>query len=175
MASVERPVIYTPTSADPNQRLLYVASLFVGTHEEGGENRGAWVEEFQKAVDGKAQGEPYCVGFIWYCLTTVEKDIGKLSPLFRTEGARVLWNKSPKLCRIAVPVPGCIVVWGHKGAASGHVGVVESVSGTQLHTIEANTGAGAGVVREGDGVYRRTRSMTPSGSMIILGYLNPFA
>ena len=37
-----------------------IALKYVGVHEATGHNDGAQVEEFQRAVDGKAQGESWC-------------------------------------------------------------------------------------------------------------------
>ena len=43
--------------------LVWSARLWVGMTEVGGNNRGQVVERFQRAVDGKASGEPWCAAF----------------------------------------------------------------------------------------------------------------
>ena len=63
-----------------------------------------------------------------------------------------------------------------KATTSGHVGIVirllpDSINGSRVETIEGNTGNGAGVVREGDGVYRRVRSLAGSDTMKVKGFL----
>ena len=40
--------------------LVELAQEFVGVKESGGNNRGPLIEDFQRMVDGKAQGEPWC-------------------------------------------------------------------------------------------------------------------
>jgi hypothetical protein len=52
------------------------------------------------------------------------------------------------------------------------VGIIKAVKDGMVTTIEGNTGDGAGVVREGDGVYVRERQMkVTSGSMQVLGFI----
>lgn len=50
-----------------------------------------------------------------------------------------------------------------------HIGIVEKVQGSTLYTIEGNT-SGSGESSNGDGVYRKSRSLTSGG---ILGYCVP--
>jgi len=63
------------------------------------------------------------------------------------------------------PAPGDLVFFGQ----SDHVGLVEQVENGRLHTIEGNTSA-AGNSSNGDGVYRRSRSL---GDGWIMGYASP--
>jgi hypothetical protein len=49
------------------------------------------------------------------------------------------------------------------------------IDAEQFTTIEGNTGNGSGVVREGDGVYKRTRSINGAGTMVVMGFIDPFA
>ena len=55
------------------------------------------------------------------------------------------------------PRPGDIILYG----SNSHVGLVEQVSNGKVITIEGNTSAN-GNSSNGDGVYRRTRSLTDS-------------
>lgn len=50
-----------------------------------------------------------------------------------------------------------------------HIGIVEKVQGSTLYTIEGNT-SGSGESSNGDGVYRKSRSLTSGG---IFGYCAP--
>jgi hypothetical protein len=55
------------------------------------------------------------------------------------------------------------------GGGKGHAGIVVSINGSNIETIEGNTdGSGS---REGDGVYRRTRKIE-MGSL--MGYIQFF-
>ena len=42
-------------------KLIEEAEKTLGITEHGGENCGAEVEEFQRTVDGRAQGEAWCM------------------------------------------------------------------------------------------------------------------
>ena len=165
-------------------QLLYLeSSRWIGVKEVGGDNKGQLVEMFQKAVDGKAHGEAWCLSFIKFNLNWVDKVCREVfddefgSKLFQTEHVMTMWHKSPKELRRTEPKTGYIAVWRHKGTTNGHAGIVSTVlpSARRFNCIEGNTGPGAGVVREGDGVYERSRSMDGAGSMELLGFLVPWA
>lgn len=165
----------TPPVIIPGEKLIDIAKKYIGVRERGGENRGSEVEMFQKAVDGKAHGEAWCMSFVQYCVKTTEKETGSKSKIFRSEGVLATWNNSPKELRLDKPEPGSIVIWRHGTSSQGHTGIVEKVNRDgSFVTIEGNTGDGQGIVREGDGVYRRTRSMNNAGKMKIVGFLKPF-
>jgi hypothetical protein len=165
---------------------LHEARRWIGVREVGGDNHGQVVEMFQKAVDGKAQGEPWCLAFAQFCIHQAEETYAAIYgglitlPLFSTEHCITLWNNS-QARRIQDPIPGCLVIWQFwkdgKPTSSGHVGIVEDIIPAKfsdketLRTIEGNTSDGQGVVREGNGVYSRLRSKSGSDSMKVLGFL----
>jgi len=162
--------------ANPNQELAHFAAAYVGV-QESGKNKGSEVEMFQKAVDGRASGEPWCMGFVQYCIKAVDGTSNQVnSRVVSSEGCLDVWNRSPHDLRIAVPEMGCLVIWRHGQTERGHVGIVESVKPghKQFVTIEGNTGAGAGVQREGDGVYRKNRDLDGDGKMKVVGFLRVF-
>jgi len=155
--------------------------------KEKGPNKGPEVERFQKAVDGKASGEPWCCSFIWFCILETEKahkarfaeDIG--SWIFKTEHCLTMWNLSPKESKLTAPVAGSIIVWQHlspegKQTAKGHVGIVSRViDKTFIETIEGNTSNDSVVQDEGDGVYLLKRNYKQqSGSKRVVGFLKPW-
>jgi hypothetical protein len=156
-----------------NARLVDLARFYLGVHEVG-RNGGPIVEAFQRAVDGKASGEPWCMAFIQFLIEETEKTHGIKSPIFRSEHCQTVWYKSPKWLR-AKPQPGSLMIWKHGSTLQGHVGLVTAVGMDTIFTIEGNTGPGSGVVREGDGVYERVRSFTGEGSMQVMGWLTVFA
>jgi len=161
--------------------LCYEAQRWVGVTEVGGDNSGQLVEMFQKAVDGKAQREPWCLAFIFFCIKQVDKAADaiflqalnktKLKPtehcmtLFRSSKSQVL--KSPEV--------GCVMIWefvkNGKPTGSGHAEIVIEVHKDHVVTVGGNTSDGQGVNREGDGVYKRVRSVLGSPTMVVRGFL----
>lgn len=163
--------------------LVFEAKRWVGITEVGGANRGQIVEMFQNAVDGKASGEPWCLGFVQFCLQMVDKEYDFVRQMkaakavvFETEHCLTLWNKSTVNQKKKLPESGTIVLWKHGDTTSGHAGIVtEVLEKGEFRTVEGNTSGGAGVVREGDGVFERVRSINGAGSMKILGFISPWA
>src|SRR3954465_14170703 len=54
------------------KELCFEAEKWIGVEEES-ENKGRAVEKFQRAVDGKASGEPWCAAFVQFCVMEVER------------------------------------------------------------------------------------------------------
>lgn len=164
------------------------AKKWLNVHEIGGPNKGADVEVFQKAVDGKASGEPWCCAFVWYCIMESQKQFAKRytatplsSWLYKTEHVLTMWNLSPKEARRTAPKPGALVIWQHLDAAGnqtarGHVGIViEVIDKTFMTTVEGNTANDTVVEDEGDGVYMLKRNYKEKlGNKRIVGFLMPW-
>jgi len=162
------------TRDDARAALANIAGSFVGVTEVGGDNRGPDVEQFQKAVDGKASGEPWCMAFIMFCIQRAEAETGILSAVFRSELVKHVWDHSPDDHKSQVPTMGSLIIWQYGDSGLGHAGIVEAVLRDQVQTIEGNTGPGAGVQREGDGVYRKVRPLHDVGKMTLKGFLRVF-
>ena len=161
--------------------LVYEAKRWIGVKETGGDNMGECVQMFQKAADGIAGKESWCMSFVQFCLKQNDKlcvDIlgaRGTHNLFVSEHCLTVWNKSPKSCQLNTPVVGSIAIWQMGNSTAGHAGIVVAAYGDgTFETIEGNTGPGAGVIREGDGVYLKKRSVAGSGSMKLLGFLLPY-
>lgn len=159
-------------------KLIEIAKTYIGTKEEGGDNKGPQVEEFQKAI-GKAEAESWCVSFIQYCVKKVDAELGgDENKLSQTELVLKLWNDGKDL-RIDSPEAGCIMLWEHykdgKKTGLGHAGIVTSVSkdGKTVMTVEGNTSDGSGIDRNGDGCYARQRNVASSATstMKVLGFM----
>lgn len=160
--------------------LVTEARRWVGTKELG-DNGGQYVEWFQKAVDGKANGEPWCLAFVQFCVRGVDAFKGSRTLLAPTEHVLTCWRNTPATARISAPMPGCVVLWRKyldtEATDQGHAGIVVRVDGSTMQVVEGNTGPcwGANIEREGDGVYEKTRRLSgPVGSMHLLGFLNPW-
>jgi uncharacterized protein (TIGR02594 family) len=164
---------------DLQKELILEASKWIGIHEIG-DNKGKEVEMFQKAVDGKASGEPWCAAFVQYCVKQVCSKYKNVPAIPSSESCMFIWNNTSSSQRISSPEPGCIIIWNHEGTAKGHVGIVSSVfkphgaESAKMETIEGNTGPESSVNREGDGVYKKTRYTKTFSKMKIMGYLKPF-
>jgi hypothetical protein len=156
------------------QKLQLLAKFYEGVHEAGGNNRGPMVEAFQRAVDGRAIGEAWCMAFVQFCVREVERAHGLTSRIRRSEGCLDVWEKTPVELRLEKPEPGCLVIWQHGKSWQGHVGIVQSVGVGVIDTTEGNTGPVVGVQREGDGVYARRRSKIGEGEMRVKGFLRVF-
>lgn len=160
---------------DPRKTLVDVARRFIGVHEEGGDNHGPMVERFQKEVDGKAQGEPWCMCFVQYCVAQVGRETGVWSNLYRGESCLQVWERSPIFMRRMKPEPGMIIIWKRAGKLEGHAGVVVGiVSPTVFQTVEGNTTRGFGIEREGEGVYLKERTISGTQLFLPVGFLQPF-
>jgi hypothetical protein len=161
---------------DFRQELIREAEKWVGVKEVGGNNKGPDVERFQKAVDGKAEGEPWCAAFVQFCIREVEVNFKPTVVSFRSEHCMTIWNKTPGVHRYGSPKPGFLVIWNYVGTASGHIGIVRRVIDEfTIETIEGNTAPDDNrIEREGDGVYRKIRTTKTVGKMKLVGFIAPF-
>ena len=172
------------TMSEIKQRLLvHEARRWVGTKEVGGNNKGQCVEMFQRAVDNKAAGEPWCLAFVQFCCDQADGTFDAVTgscndpyKLVHTEHCLTLWKSSPSEIVSVVPAPGLVAVWRHGESTNGHVGIVTSLLGdTRFMSIEGNTKNLEAINREGDGVVERERSRSSNGSFKLLGFLKPWA
>jgi hypothetical protein len=154
--------------------LVKIAEQYIGIREVGN-NAGPEILRFQMAVDGKAEGESWCMGFVQFCIQELEHKIARRSNIFRSEHCLTVWNKSPLELRREIPEPGYIVIWRHGDTTNGHTGIVARViDDKSFETIEGNTSGNKDVDRNGDGVYLKTRLFHSVSEMQIVGYLSAF-
>lgn len=157
-----------------HSRLVDEAKSYIGVTESGGDNHGKDVENFQRAVDGKAQGESWCMAFVQFCIRRV---IDK-TMFPATEHCLTAWNKANPNAKYALDSqdvrPGFVVIWRHGLSMNGHTGIVTAVSKDSFETVEGNTSMGSGIERNGDGVYARSRSRFCTGTMKVVGFIDPF-
>jgi hypothetical protein len=166
--------LYQGFAVKYHEELVNEVAKWVGVKETKG-NQGHEVVMFQKYVDGLAKGEPWCCGFVQYCLGQVETKNRIRTRIFKTEHVLTMWNKTPVSLRSPQPQEGFIVVWNFVGTPSGHCGIISKVHEETIETIEGNTSDAQKVEREGDGVYKRVRRLNPTGNMKIVGFIDPFA
>ncbi|GIV50580.1 MAG: hypothetical protein KatS3mg038_1101 [Candidatus Kapaibacterium sp.] len=116
------------------------------------------IERFLRSV-GLPCGYAWCAAFVRYCL-----DAGRAVFPVRSASARAyVTRKSVPVKHVAKGYRtierGWLAVWTHSQLWTGHVGFVERPGTRVITTIEGNTSSGDGVNRDGDGVYRRTRTI----------------
>ena len=141
------------------KQLLSIAAKQVG-YKEGSNNNskyGAWYG---------LNNQPWCAMFISWCANQAGIST-QIIPRFAyvPYGISFFQERKAYFPRgTYTPVPGDIIFFGN----SDHVGIVESVSKGTVISIEGNTSASGG--SNGDGVYRRSRSLNNSW---IKGYGHP--
>jgi peptidoglycan hydrolase-like protein with peptidoglycan-binding domain len=138
------------------------------TEKPRGSNRGPEVDEYLRSVglNPAAGNFSWCAAFVYWCFQSAATSIKVPNPLIKSAGVLNHWNRA-KCLKIAKAVainqpekiiPGSIFIIDH-GSGLGHTGIVESVNGGNLVTIEGNTNTG--LSREGYGVFRLTRRKLP--------------
>ena len=111
-------------------------------------NRGPQVDVYLRSVGLNPEGQHYswCMAFVYWCFNEAAKSLSVKNPLVKTGGCLNHWNgaRCPKI-KMADAVnspslvkPGFIFIIDH-GHGNGHTGIVESVNGGLITTIEGNT------------------------------------
>lgn len=152
----------------------------VGVQEEGGNNRGKFVELYQKSV-GIPPGSPWCAAFLRFRLEAADARIepNDLPPSFPDSGWCPDYSAWGRKMGLLTPVslaresPSRVAVgdlalfWFSTLKRHAHIGIVVEVHSWGVVTVEGNTGpeSGAGVDRDGDGVFRKERDWSELGSM----------
>ena len=163
-----------------NHLIAEIAAREIGVREQGGNNKGPRIREYQSATWLDPAPWPWCAAFVdWVILRWLDgylvRDYLNLSKekaaIFRpkTAGAWDLVNwarqKSGRvsiLTEDAKAMPGDIVVFDFS-----HVGIIERDSGDTFLTIEGNTnGAGDRDSSTGDGVWRKVRQRSLARNLL---------
>ena len=160
-----------------SQRLVDIARSQVGVHEEGGENCGPKIREFQSATWLAPAAWPWCAAFCCWVLKKWLADpevrqvlTDTVAPKLQEESWRCRdasafgWEKwarnkgLPVLHRDDSVQPGDFVIFDFNGPVDGggHIGIVTASVDGKIMTIEGNTNADGS--REGDGVWEKTRT-----------------
>lgn len=164
-----RPV--QPLSAVTNDELrdafIAIARAEIGVQEEGGNNRGTRVQQYQDAASWlPGTGWAWCAAFVGWCFDRLAERYSL--PFATPEGAGAFWyedwarqQKLPVLAGGAKILRGDLIIY-----AFSHIGIAvsdQASNGTFL-CVEGNTnGAGS---REGDGVYEKRRNKSQVRSII---------
>lgn len=163
-----------------NHLLVDIAVRELGVREQGGNNRGPRIREYQAATWLAPGPWPWCAAFVdWVIrewlkdpeardwLTLSQEAAGDFRP--QTAGAwdLVNWARRQRgrvsiLTEEAQAQPGDLIVFDFS-----HVGLIERDNGTSFLTIEGNTNqAGARDSESGDGVWRKTRERSLARNLL---------
>ena len=166
-----------PSAGPIAKRAAADALANVGVTEQGGNNKGKYVEVYLDAVN-LDPGDPWCAAFVRYRFEQAAKALGLPLPAsfpdsgycpdYRAWGVgRGFWipisseaGRSPQVGDLA------LFYFASKNRVA-HIGIVIEVHPWGVWTVEGNTGpeAGDGVNRDGDGVYKKRRDWSELGTM----------
>lgn len=140
-------------------RAIAWADSQVGVRESG-VNKGKAVEAYQEVAGlGTGGGFPWCASFVYWCLIQANGDTRRLPERGKCAAVRnwVAWSNA-QLLTSSIAKRGRLFYWLNADG-TGHIGwcLGPSVLGI-FRTIEGNTDGESGS-REGDGVYKRTRTL----------------
>ena len=128
------------------KELVRIAENEVGVREKSGHNDGEKVEAYLACVRLK-KGQPWCAAYISWVFAKA----GYAQP-------RSGWSPDlvpiSRLARSALP-GNVIGIYFPAYKRIAHVGVIASVDGSWINSIEGNTNISGS--RDGDGVYRKKR------------------
>lgn len=154
-------------------KLLEIIQKEVGVREEGGNNKGRRIREYQSATDLSPEPWAWCAAFVdwsvlqWTKIQGFDKWLGlqvmsvdEWRPTTAAAYGFLRWSKDRPMTTLrlagnSVAMPGDIVVFNFS-----HVGfVVERSTSGDLITVEGNTnGKGDRESTTGDGVWVKQRS-----------------
>jgi hypothetical protein len=154
-----------------SRALVDVALSQVGVREQTS-NRAPEISKYWTATwypDGAQNREPWCAAFVCWCVAEAAKKVPvnfRLPQDPRAFGLDEDWAKHSGLAKSGSPSArdiktGDIVVFQFS-----HVGICVGSNGDSIFTVEGNTNGDGS--REGDGVYRKTRSASLIRSAIHL-------
>lgn len=159
-----------------DELIVFEAKRWLNVVERGGNNRGEIIQMFQKAADNRANGEPWCAAFVYYCVDMTRQLLWHLSyrvdrVLPQTEHCLTMWRMTPPEFKAQNPSLGHVVIWQLGSSMNGHCGIVIGSDKDHFFTIEGNTGSGD--QREGDGVYLKKRPRGGFGKFKEVGFIQP--
>lgn len=134
------------------------ALRYIGIPEQGGNNRGFWVEQMQKTVK-ISKGSNWCAAFVRWVL---DKS-GTYFPVRSGVAKKYIMDDAIDALEVfagyvKVP-PGALTIWGIKGDWRGHIGINYNWSGISGYVIEGNTSGGNS--NDGDRVAMKHRKIQP--------------
>jgi hypothetical protein len=143
-------------------------------------------DELKKMMQdcGWQPGWPYCAAFCEAVWRKAYRNLGAPSEVISkfadklTPSVMVSFKNWGEARISRQPLPGSIFFMQKGKTGNGHAGIVVKAGGTHFASIEGNTSPDpkdAEADREGDGIFRRTRSLdfSPKSGLWLRGFLNP--
>lgn len=172
--------------------LVTEAERWIGMTEQGGNNKGQFVELVQKDVSREAVDEPWCADFVYFCCKAVTDQFGVLNMRVengvpRTASVMRMWNTAKDMGHhitldeilseeFSIDLKGMLAVWkrGSNGIY-GHIGIVSDQfcrmntgkTPVWFKTIEGNS-----LVDGKQGVWEHTHRYDNDDKL--LGFIDPF-
>ena len=143
------------------KKVIETATTQIGVVEVPlGSNKGFMVEQYLQSI-GLPGGYAWCMAFVYWCFEQAAKDMKVANPLVKTGGCLKQWNTTNQTKILSADAinnpslikPGAVFIISY-GNGYGHTGIVVSVNGGYLTTIEGNTNNSES--REGIGVFKLT-------------------
>lgn len=155
-------------------KLIDIAQREVGTREQGGNNKGKRIEEYQSATTLEAGPWPWCAAFVDWCIREWLSIPQVVTWLNLQRRSPEEWRPKTALAYgitdWAKQRPNTTKIYDEKYKALlgdivtfdfSHVGFVIADHGDVIETIEGNTnGKGDRDSESGDGVWRKIRKKT---------------
>jgi hypothetical protein len=158
--SVVNEIIFTNYLSS---QAIKIALSQLGVREVGGANCGPEVEKYLNSI-GLGKGYPWCMAFVYWCFLEASKNLQIENSVIKTGGVLHGWNKAncKKILAKDTKIDPSLVKPGHIfimdfGRGYGHTGIVKSVEGGFITTIEGNTNNNRS--REGIGVFELNRKI----------------
>lgn len=155
--------VTTATNSLLTEALNFAISQVGVMEDPPGSNRGKEVEEYLASV-GLGGGLFWCAAFVYYCFQKAAEKQGRKNPVLKTGHCMTHWRDTSAkkiLTADAINKPSLIkpgqIFLINTGGASGHTGIIESVEGGFIHTIEGNSNPEGS--SNGIGVFRNTRKI----------------
>lgn len=160
------------------EKIVEIAIKYLGQAEVSG-NKG-WND---KSFEAQMRAVGWQPSHSWCCYFTelvAKEAAGKGTPawaafdkLFQPSCTATYANFSgSSLYKVGkIPKPGSLIVWKYAQTWKGHIGIVESVKGDVISTIEGNTNKAGS--REGTHVLRKTRRLvwTNGSGLNLIGFI----
>lgn len=155
-------------------KLVSDALLSMAIREKGGNNRGQKVGEIQSVIGSYTpggNGDAWCMSAMQCLIAFLEDYFQVESPVEDSELCTAVFAAAknvPGLVAAELIQEGGILIGQYKPKKSGHTGFVKKkLSKTVCVTNEGNTGDAS--VNDGDGYYEKTRDITKTKPLVILG------
>lgn len=144
---------------------------YVGQTENKGPNRSRLIDKINRFV-GVALGSPYCLSGLQFGAHEVEKQLQLNFDLPVMAHCQTFYKLCASHLKHQTPKAGDWGLYRYAGRSSGHaVFVYEVLNDKQIKTVEFNTGPEKWMNRNGDGVYMKTRNISGSGLMKLMGFV----